>query len=89
MALALRERTFELLKSKPDQRFKAREIAEWIHTNYPDETSDKMSRSTFIDTENALLAQLVAESRCKPTAMAVAVPEFAYHRRASAAVLLD
>ena len=61
MALALRERTFELLKSKPTQRFKAREIAEWIHTHYPDETSEKMSRSTFIDSENALLAQIVAE----------------------------
>lgn len=61
MALALRERTFELLKSKPAQRFKAREIAEWIHSNYLDETSDKMSRSTFIDSENALLAQIVAE----------------------------
>ena len=61
MALALRERTFELLKSKPTQRFKAREIAEWIHTNYPHETSEKMSRSTFIESENALLAQIVAE----------------------------
>jgi uncharacterized protein len=61
MALALRERTFQLLKSNPTRRFKAREIAEWIHSNYPDETSDKMSRSTFIDSENALLAQIVAE----------------------------
>jgi uncharacterized protein len=61
MALALREHTFELLKSKPTQRFKAREIAEWIHATYPSETSEKMSRSTFIDSENALLAQIVAE----------------------------
>lgn len=61
MALALRERTFELLKSKPTQRFKAREIAEWIHANYPEETSDKMSRSVFIESENALLSQIVAE----------------------------
>ena len=61
MALALRERTFELLELRPTQRFKAREIAEWIHANYPDETSEKMSRSTFIDSENTLLAQIVAE----------------------------
>ena len=49
MALALRERTFELLQSMPGQRFKAREIAEWIHSNYAEETSGKMNRSTFIE----------------------------------------
>ena len=61
MPLALRERAFELLKSKPNQRFKAREIAQWIHVTYPNETSDKMGRSTFINSENSLLAQIVAE----------------------------
>jgi uncharacterized protein len=61
MALGLRERTFELLQSNLTQRYKAREIAEWIHSNYPDETSDKMSRSTIIDSEAALLNQIVAE----------------------------
>lgn len=57
----LRERSFELLKAHPDQRFKAREIAEWIHENYPAETRTKMERSRFIDTEAALLGQIVAE----------------------------
>lgn len=57
----LRERTFELLKSQPNQRFKAREIAEWLHRAYPAETLDKMKRSTFLETESALLSQLVAE----------------------------
>ena len=61
MPLPLRERAFELLKSMPGQRFKAREIAEWIHASYPKETSDKMGRSTFIDSENSLLSQIVAE----------------------------
>ena len=61
MALALRERTFELLKSKPTQRFKAREIAEWIHSNHPSETAEKLIRSKFIDSEAALLNQIVAE----------------------------
>ena len=61
VVLNLRERTFELLKSNPGQRFKAREIAEWIHFTYPDETLDKLQRSTFLETEAALLNQLVAE----------------------------
>lgn len=59
--LNLRERTFELLKSQPDQRFKAREIAEWLHRTYPTETLGKMNRSSFLETEGALLTQLVAE----------------------------
>ena len=57
----LRERTFDLLKSNPDRRFKAREIAEWIHRTYPDETLQKMARSSFLDSEPALLTQIVAE----------------------------
>ena len=57
----LRERTFEMLRSAPDERFKAREIAEWIHRTYPAETQEKMRRSSFLETEGALLNQLVAE----------------------------
>lgn len=57
----LRERVFELLKSSPGERFKARQIAEWLHKAYPAETAEKMARSSFINTEAALLNQLVAE----------------------------
>lgn len=57
----LRERTFELLKANPEQRFKAREIAEWIHQTYRSETLDKMARSSFLENEAALLNQFVAE----------------------------
>lgn len=61
MQLKLKDRTFELLKSHPETRYKAREIAEWIHNNFPNETLDKMARSDAINTEAALLNQLVAE----------------------------
>lgn len=61
MPLVLKDRTFELLKSQPNQRFKAREIAEWIHRSYPLETAEKMRKSTFIDNETALINQIVAE----------------------------
>lgn len=57
----LRERAFEFLKMHPEQRFKAREIAEWLHRSYPDEALQKMSRSNSLNTEAALLGQLVAE----------------------------
>lgn len=61
MGLHLRERTFELLKSSPDQRFKAREIADWIHRTYPAETREKIEKSSFLDSDAGLLNQLVAE----------------------------
>lgn len=57
----LRERTFELLQKHPDQRFKARDIAEWIHQSYPNETRIKLERSRSLETEAALLGQIVAE----------------------------
>lgn len=50
-----------MLKANPEHRFKAREIAEWIHATYPEETLDKMRRGSFLETEAALLGQLVAE----------------------------
>ncbi|WP_230631706.1 HrgA protein [Sphingomonas sp. Leaf37] len=49
------------MKTYPDQRFKAREIADWIHRTYPTETLEKMARSSFLETETALINQLVAE----------------------------
>lgn len=57
----LRERAFELLKSESEKRFTAREIAEWLHRTYPAETLEKMKRSSFLETEAALLAQIVDE----------------------------
>ncbi len=61
MSLNLRERTFELLKGKPDERFRARDIAEWIHRTYPAETAEKIAKSVFLKTEIELLGQIVAE----------------------------
>jgi hypothetical protein len=60
-SLNLRERTFEMLSASPDHRFKAREIAEWLHRSYPAETREKLLKSSFLQTEVELLNQLVAE----------------------------
>ncbi len=61
MPLKLRERVFQLLKENPDKRFKAREIAEWVHLFFPIETAEKIEKSSFIRDEQSLLYQLVAE----------------------------
>lgn len=61
MALKLRERVFQFLKEHPEERYKAREIAEWIHENFPAETAEKIQNSSFLTDDNSLLYQLVAE----------------------------
>ena len=61
MALELRKRVFELLTSKPDTRFKARDVANWIYETYPQEAEAKLASSTFLKTKNELINQLVAE----------------------------
>lgn len=57
----LKDRAFELLRSKPQNRYSAREIAQWIHENYPVETGEKLQRSASLKDESDLLQQLVAE----------------------------
>lgn len=61
MALELRKRVIELLSSRPDERFKAREIAIWVCDNYPSEAEEKLQSSTSLDGKPELLNQLVAE----------------------------
>jgi hypothetical protein len=43
MALELRKRVLELLTSKPDMRFKARDVANWIYETYPQEAEAKLA----------------------------------------------
>ncbi len=63
--MRLSEKVFEFLKSRPDERFTARDIANWIFEAYPEECREKQSRSqavvTRLDTDEALIQQLVAE----------------------------
>jgi uncharacterized protein len=61
MALELRRRAIEFLASRPEERFRAREIAEWICANYPTEVASKKAASSFIKTDAQMLYQLVAE----------------------------
>ena len=61
MALELRKRVIEMLSAHPDDRFKARDIAEWICKTYPAETDEKRKASASLKSFTGLLDQLVAE----------------------------
>ena len=61
MATELRRRVFEFLSARPDKKFKARDIAEWFCSTYPDEARDKLDASDSLNSEVQLLNQLVAE----------------------------
>jgi hypothetical protein len=65
MTLNLSKTVVEYLKSRPEQKFTAREIATWIFETYPDLCRVKRERSTAtvmpIDSDDALVQQLVAE----------------------------
>ncbi len=65
MGLKLRDRVFECLKESPEQRFFAREIAEWVLKNYEAECRKKQAKSQAsvirLDSDEALIQQLGAE----------------------------
>lgn len=61
MALELRRRAIELLSSRQDEKFKAREIAIWICDQYPQEADEKLRSSASLKGKPELLNQLVAE----------------------------
>ena len=59
------EMVFDCLSSNPEQRFTARQLAEWIFQTYPERCREKQARSQAtvipIDSETALIQQIVAE----------------------------
>jgi uncharacterized protein len=65
MALNLNRTVVEFLKTKPEEKFTAREIANWIFETYPNECREKKEKSTAtafpLNSDTALIQQLVAE----------------------------
>ena len=63
--LSLTKVLVECLQQKPERRFTAREIAEWIFKTYPDECREKQANSKAkvvpLDSEVKFLNQLVSE----------------------------
>ena len=62
MALNLRQRVIERLQNLPDTQQTARELAQWIFEQFPAECAVKKAGSaSYIQTDNDLVQQLVAE----------------------------
>ena len=63
MALNLRKRVVEFLQENKEKLYTAREIAEWIFENFPEECAEKKAASTagYLNTDADLIQQLVAE----------------------------
>lgn len=61
MGLNLAKTVVDFLAGRPEQKFTARQIAEWVFENYPTECQEKKLKSTFIQSDADLVQQLVAE----------------------------
>ena len=61
MALNLGKLVFDYLNEHPEQKYTARQIAEWIFTTYPDECKTKKESSQYVSNDAELKQQLVAE----------------------------
>jgi hypothetical protein len=61
MALNLGKAVVDLLTAHPEEKFSARQIAEWVFATFPDECNAKKASSQALETDADLLQQLVAE----------------------------
>jgi len=61
MDLNLAKTVVDFLASRAEQRFTARQIAQWIFENFPEACQEKKSNSIFIKTDADLVQQLVSE----------------------------
>lgn len=63
MALNLAKAVLDCLRTRPEEKLTARQIAEWIFSTYPAECQEKKSnsRGDYIKTDGDLAQQLVAE----------------------------
>lgn len=61
MTLNLSKTVVSFLADRPEQKFTARQIAEWIFKEFPAECEQKKSNSVYIETDTALVQQIVAE----------------------------
>lgn len=61
MALNLGKAVVDFLNAHPEEKFSARQIAEWLVATFPDECNAKKASSQALETDADLLQQLVAE----------------------------
>lgn len=73
--LKLREKVTRFLKDRPEEKFTAREIAAWIFETYPVACRTKKESSDYLDSDEQLLNQLVAEISSNRPAIQKKVPQ--------------
>lgn len=61
MSLNLAKALIGYLKERPEEKFTARQIAEWVFARFPEECQAKKQSSKFITSDAELVQQLVAE----------------------------
>ncbi|MCL9826605.1 COG2958 family protein [Ralstonia solanacearum] len=77
MALNLAKAVIGYLKERPEDKFTARQIAEWVFATYPGECQEKRenSRGDYIKSDADLVQQLVAEISSQRPRMQTRHPE--------------
>lgn len=77
MALNLGKRLIDFLQSNKDTSFTAREIAQWVFAQFPDECAEKKAASAgqYIKTDADLVQQLVAEISSRRMSMQKQYPQ--------------
>lgn len=77
MALNLAKAVIGYLKERPEEKFTARQVAEWVFNTYPDECQEKRanSRGDYIKSDADLVQQLVAEISSQRPRMQTKHPE--------------
>lgn len=77
MALNLAKAVIGYLKERPEQKFTARQIAEWVFASYQDECQENRanSRGGYINSDADLVQQLVAEISSQRPRMQTKHPE--------------
>ena len=77
MALNLAKAVIGYLKDRPEQKFIARQIVEWVFASYPDDCQEKRadSRGDYIKSDADLVQQLVAEISSQRPRMQTKHPE--------------
>ncbi len=76
MSLNLTKTVTAFLAERPDQKFTARQIAEWVFENFPEECQDKKDRSLSLGSDDELLQQLVREITAQHSRILKKTPPF-------------
>ena len=76
MKLNLANAVIGYLKERPEEKYTARQIAEWVFATHHEECQAKKARSKSLQTDADLLQQLVAEIGAHHRDMVRKCPEF-------------